>query len=86
VLLPTIASAEVAGAISRGTGERALAHRLVSVWRRMPHFEYVPVGDGLGDLAAELAADHRIRGCEASRGSGVATGFMWRWLNSATPR
>ena len=65
VYLPEIVLAEIAAAISRGTGERALAQRLVAALRRVPHFQYVPVDDVLGDLAASLAAEYQIRGCDA---------------------
>lgn len=65
VYLPIIVLAEVAAAISRGTGQPELASRLTSALRRMPHFQFVPVDDALGDLAAELAARHGIRGCDA---------------------
>ncbi len=65
VYLPTIVLAEVAAAISRGTGQSGLAQRLVAALWRVPHFEYVSVDDTLGQLAAELAAQYQIRGCDA---------------------
>ncbi len=65
VYLPVIVLAEVAAAISRGTGRSDLARRLVAVMQRVPHFEFVPVEDGLGQLAAEFAAQHQIPGCDA---------------------
>ncbi len=65
VLLPEIVLAEVAAGISRGTGQIALAQRLVGVLRRVPQFRFVPVEHTLGDLAAEIAASHQIRGCDA---------------------
>ena len=33
--------------------------------RRIPYFELVPVSADLGRLAAALASDHRLRGCDA---------------------
>jgi predicted nucleic acid-binding protein len=65
VYLPIILLAEVASAISRGTGRPALAQRLAAALRRVPRFEFVPVDEGLGHLAAELAAQRQIRGCDA---------------------
>jgi predicted nucleic acid-binding protein len=65
VYLPEIVLAEIAAAVSRGTGERELAQGLVAALRRVPHFEYVSVDDVLGDLAASLAAEYQIRGCDA---------------------
>lgn len=65
VYLPVIVLPEVAAAISRGTGEPALARRLIAALQRVPHFEFVPVSAGLGQLAAALASGHCIRGCDA---------------------
>lgn len=65
VYLPVIILPEVAAAISRGTGEPALARRLTVALQRIPHFEIVPVDEHLGQLAAALASDHQIRGCDA---------------------
>jgi predicted nucleic acid-binding protein len=65
VSLPTICMAEISSAISRGVGKPDLARRLVAALRRVPHFEWVAVDEKLGELAAELAAEHQIRGCDA---------------------
>ena len=65
VYLPTIVLAEVAAAISRGTGRSTLAQRLVAVLRRVPHFRFIPVDDALGLVAAELAAQQQLHGCDA---------------------
>jgi predicted nucleic acid-binding protein len=65
VELPTIVLAEVAAAISRGTGRPDLAWHLAKALRRAPHFRFAPVDDELADLAAELSARYQIRGCDA---------------------
>ena len=65
VQLPTIVLAEVAAAISRGTGRPDLARRMTAALRRVPQFQFAPVDDALGDLAAELSARYQIRGCDA---------------------
>jgi predicted nucleic acid-binding protein len=65
VYLPEIILAEVAAAVSRGTGSSALARRLIAALRRVPHFQFVPIDADLGDLAASLAAQCRLRGCDA---------------------
>jgi predicted nucleic acid-binding protein len=65
VILPTICMAEISAAISRGAGKPDLARRLVAALRRVPHFEWVAVDEKLGELAAELAAEYQIRGCDA---------------------
>jgi predicted nucleic acid-binding protein len=65
VYLPMIVLPEIASAISRGTGRPALGQRLVTTLKRVPYFELIPVDEALGQLAAELAAEYRIRGCDA---------------------
>jgi predicted nucleic acid-binding protein len=65
VYLPVIVLPEIAAAIARGTSEPALARRLTAVLQRVSHFEFVPVSADLARLAAALASDYRIRGCDA---------------------
>ena len=65
VYLPMIVLAEVAAAVSRGTGRPALAWRLTAALRRVPHFQFVPLDDALGQLAAGLAAQQQLQGCHA---------------------
>jgi len=65
VYLPEVVLAEVAAAISRGTGQTDLALRLTAALRRVPCFQFVPVEQTIGDLSAEIAARYQIRGCDA---------------------
>lgn len=62
---PVILVVEVAAALSRGVGEKALAHEVVRQLTRSQAVELVPVGLALAERAATIAADHRIRGCDA---------------------
>jgi predicted nucleic acid-binding protein len=62
---PVILLAEVAAALSRGVGDLALAHQVVQHLKRSPAVELVPVGLALAERAARIAADYRIRGCDA---------------------
>ena len=65
VVAPVVILAEVAAALSRGQLDPRLAG---SVIQRLVHsrsVELVPVSHGLGQLAATIAATHRIRGCDA---------------------
>jgi predicted nucleic acid-binding protein len=62
---PVILVAEVAAALSRGAGDRALAHEVVQQLTRSRIVELVPVSLALAERAAAIAADHRIRGCDA---------------------
>lgn len=62
---PVIALAEVAGGISRATGRPDLARRLTDLLRRTQGITFLPVDEILGSLAAETAAVHQVRGCDA---------------------
>jgi predicted nucleic acid-binding protein len=65
VIAPVILLAEVAAALSRGIGDLQLAHRVVRQLKDSGLIELVPVTLALAERAAAIAADHRIRGCDA---------------------
>jgi predicted nucleic acid-binding protein len=65
IYLPTIAFAEVAAAIARGAGDEQLALAVVGEYNIRPDLRRVEVDLVLGDLATEIAARQRIRGCDA---------------------
>jgi len=65
IYLPVIVLPEIAAAISRGTGDPILARRFVAAVQRIPHYDILPVLRDLSELAADLAAEYRIRGCDA---------------------
>lgn len=65
VIAPVILLAEVAAALSRGIGDPVLAHRVVGQLLRSSVVELTPVTAALAKRAAAIAADHRIRGCDA---------------------
>ncbi len=62
---PNILAAEVGSAISRGTGNRELAHQIVLQLLTSSVVELMPVTPHLAGRAAVIAADHRLRGCDA---------------------
>jgi len=65
IFAPVILLTEVAAALSRGTGDPALAHRVVQHLLRSKVIELAPVTTVMAERAAAIAADHRIRGCDA---------------------
>ena len=86
--VPAIVLSEIAAALARGAGDPDLAREAVSLYRRWPGVRVASVDEALGDLAAEVAAENRIRGCDAvyvrvslcrASGSGHA-----RWTASAS--
>lgn len=62
---PAILAAEVAAAIRRGTESPELAHQIVQQLLTFNVVELVPVSVHLAGRAAVIAADHRLRGCDA---------------------
>lgn len=65
LLVPNIALAEMAAALSRSGAEARLAVRVVEAYRQNPDFLVVPVDDTLADGAVIVASYQRIRGCDA---------------------
>jgi len=65
VVAPVILLAEVAAALSRGMGDPTLAHRVVQQLARTEVIELIPITMTMAEQAAEIAAEHRIRGCDA---------------------
>ena len=62
---PAILVAEVAAAISRGTNNAELAHQIAQQLLTFNVVELIPVSTQLAGRAAVIAADHRLRGCDA---------------------
>ena len=65
VVAPVVVLTEVAAALSRGTANPRLVLRVVKQLRHSGAVELVPVTLSLGERAGLIAADHRIRGCDA---------------------
>ncbi|HEY2737793.1 MAG TPA: PIN domain-containing protein, partial [Thermoanaerobaculia bacterium] len=65
VVSPAILLSEVASALGRGLGDEELARQSVSLLRSRRLVELFPVTEGLAARAAEIAAEQRLRGCDA---------------------
>lgn len=65
VVAPVVLLAEVAAALGRGVGDPGLAHRVVQQLMHSSLIELTPVTKALAERAAAIAADHRVRGCDA---------------------
>ncbi len=63
--IPTLALAEVAGAVSRRGGGIELGERAAIYLARIPGLRMVPLGRDLAEEAARLAAAFRVRGADA---------------------
>jgi predicted nucleic acid-binding protein len=64
VYLPAIAWPEVAGNVARGARKLSFVRRVLAILLQ-PYIEIVAVDERLGNLAADLAVQYRIRGCDA---------------------
>lgn len=62
---PILLLAEVAGATARRTGRPALGRRAVAQVLAFPTLRLTSVDRQLGQIAAQMAADHRLRGADA---------------------
>jgi len=65
LVVPAILPAEVSGAIARRVGQPSLGRQAVEQIMRFPTLRLVAVDQRLGRLAADLAADHQLRGADA---------------------
>lgn len=65
VALPNLALAEIGGAIARRTGDAALAAEALALVRQQPLLKIVALDDSLGEAAARLAMNDRLRGADA---------------------
>jgi len=63
--IPTILLAEVAASIARQTDDAITALQYIQTWQKLPNFRIEPVDVLLGNVAAEIGAQQRIRGCDA---------------------
>jgi predicted nucleic acid-binding protein len=66
LLAPSLLLAEVAGAISRRTGDHALARQAISLLEELPGLRLVAMGEALLGEAANLAAELGLRGADAT--------------------
>lgn len=65
VILPEIVLPEVASAIARITGRDDYAIDFVNNLKLIPNFTLIPVDRTLAIIASEIAAKHKLRGCDA---------------------
>lgn len=65
IAAPTILLAEVAAALSRGVGSPQLAQRVVQQIQESGIIALYAVNQPLAAQAAQIAAEHLIRGCDA---------------------
>ena len=65
ICAPVILLAEVSAALSRGIDDPQLAHRVIQQLKGASTIELIPVTRPMAEHAAVIAADHRIRGCDA---------------------
>lgn len=66
IIAPILLLPEIAGAISRRTGAPNLARQAVEDLQRLPALRLVAVDQRLGQAASRLAADHGLRGADAT--------------------
>ncbi len=65
IVVPEIVLPEISSAISRGTDNNEKALEFVKVLKQIPNIVFVPIDRELADEASRLAADYRLRGCDA---------------------
>jgi predicted nucleic acid-binding protein len=65
VVCPEVLVPEVAAALARGVDDTGMTLRAAAHLRTLPGHRFAGVDRALSDLAARLAAECRLRGCDA---------------------
>ncbi|MBC7264112.1 MAG: type II toxin-antitoxin system VapC family toxin [Chloroflexi bacterium] len=65
IIVPTLLLPETAAALGRGQRDTDLTRRFVAALSRLPYLVLVPLDVTLAQQAADLAAQHRLRGSDA---------------------
>jgi len=65
IIVPTLLIPEVAAAVARGRDDTDLARRFATRLRELPHLILRPLDETLALQAADIAAQHRLRGNDA---------------------
>ena len=65
IIVPTLLLAEVAGTISRGRQDSALAREFAEALSHLPHLMLISLDNSLARQAADIAAQYRLRGSDA---------------------
>jgi predicted nucleic acid-binding protein len=65
IIAPEIAVVELASGLARGTGNAAVALQASRLLHRREGLRFVVVDGDLANLAAEIASEGQIRGCDA---------------------
>lgn len=65
VMLPTLALAEIGGAIARRSTDEHPASKIIAFIHAQSWIEFAPIDDVLGNSAAQAAIHQRLRGADA---------------------
>jgi predicted nucleic acid-binding protein len=65
IIVPTLLLPEVAAAVGRGRDDADLARRFTATLKQLPHLVLVSLDETLAQQAADVAAQHRLRGSDA---------------------
>lgn len=65
IVVPTLLLPEVAAAIGRGRQDADLAREFAAALSRLPYLVLIPLDTTLAQQAADVAAQHRLRGSDA---------------------
>jgi predicted nucleic acid-binding protein len=65
VVVPFLLLPEIAGTISRIQGNSSLARDFAASLKRLPGLVFISLDGALAQIAADIAADHRLRGSDS---------------------
>ena len=65
IIVPFLVLPEISAALARGHGTPEAAKAFVLELKNLPNTAFVDLDESLADLAADIAADNRLRGSDA---------------------
>lgn len=65
ILVPVLVLPEISAALSRGQGKPELGLAFVRELRNLPNTTFIDIDNAVAILAADVAANHRLRGSDA---------------------
>jgi len=65
IIVPVLVLPEISAALSRGQGKPELGKAFVQELRNFPSTTFIDIDETVANLAAEVAADHRLRSSDA---------------------
>jgi predicted nucleic acid-binding protein len=69
IIVPFLVLPEISAALARGHGKPEAAKAFIQELKNLPNISFVDLDESIADLAADIAANNRLRGSDAVYGA-----------------